>query len=123
MTRNRTSIGKPSVHRGNDGSLRAFTTHTIANNPRNEARDSRFTVRVVGQNSRWRHAMYQRLSKSAARSLLNRKNVHHALGAAIANGRFTRSHAPAVDHASPIARSGRRSRRRCTISGSASIPG
>ena len=40
--------------------------------------------------------MYQRLSKSAARSPLNRKNVSHAVGAATANGRFTRSQAPAV---------------------------
>ena len=67
--------------------------------------------------------MYQRLSKSAARSVLNRKNVNHAAGASTANGRLTTSHVRTALHPRTIAPSGRRSRSRCTINSTTSRAG
>jgi hypothetical protein len=67
--------------------------------------------------------MYQIESKSASRVELNRKNSNHAEGEAIAKGRFTAIHVPAVVQPSVIARSGSRSLRRCAISGTTSIAG
>ena len=42
--------------------------------------DPTLIARVDETQPRWRQAMYQRLSKSAARSPLNRKKVSHAVG-------------------------------------------
>ena len=57
----------------------------------------------------WVQPMYQRLSQSAGRVALNRKNVHQPDGDAMANGTFTRSHVPAVVQPSRIVESGSRS--------------
>ncbi len=56
--------------------------------------------------------MYQRLSQSATRAALYRKNSHHPPGAARAKGRFTAIHVPAAAHASLIPRSGSFPRKR-----------
>ena len=70
-----------------------------------------------------RQPMYQRLSKSAPRDELNRKNVDQLDGLAIANGRLTMNHVPTVAQPIVIAASGSRLDRRCAINGTISRAG
>ena len=97
--------------------------HTAQNDTPNATNDARLIVLIDQHCSRCRQARYQKLSKSAGRAELNRKNVNQALGATTANGAFTSNQLPAVTHPIVIARSGARSRRRCTINGRASSTG
>jgi hypothetical protein len=76
----------------------------------NRISDHALTVPVEMQAaSQCLHAMYQRLSKSATRPELKRKNSNQAPGAAIANGRFTAIQVPSVHHSTRTERSGSRS--------------
>src|SRR5262245_24180842 len=102
--------GKPSVHRGNAGWRTVLISSSAPKLATNRTADHRFTAPVdTHAGAQWRHATYQKLSKSATRSELKRKNSNQELGAAITNGRLTTSQVPTVHQRSRTDRSGSRS--------------
>ena len=97
--------GRPSVQRANPGSRAAFhrqttpATHARTAIPRHHVDRAACWRTSRGRRRRRWHAMNQRLSQSAGRAELKRKNSHQPVGAASANGRFTTIQDPAAAHA------------------------
>ena len=126
VRRNRIRIGRPSVQRGNPGSRPAFSRQTSATVVANASPDATLIRRTFPHEkspvTRWQ-AMNHRLSQSAGRAELKRKNSHQPVGAATANGRLRASHAPAAAHARWIPRSGSRAWNRPATNGTTSRAG
>src|SRR5919197_194586 len=118
--RNVTRSGNPSIHRGKSGSALVFTTQITPNESAKSAADSRLMRPTLPQTASietCRQPMNQRLSQSAPRAELKRKNSDHDDGEVTAKGRLTRAQAAPADQPRRIAPSGSRCRIMAPISG------
>ena len=116
VSRKSATRGKPNVQAGKSGSRDCRAAQTIPASTTSASAEAGFSTSEDHEHApvpcSRSHATNHRLSQSAPRPPLNRKNVAQECGAARANGRFVTSHAaaapPAIAAARP--RSPRRSR-------------